>query len=310
MKSMQKNIVKYSALVFIGGASYGVMATALKMAYAAGFAWQQTVASQALFGALIFGVALLVTFLFGARPVKLGPRRIAALMGLGLTTCTTCILYNFALSRLPVAVALTLLFQFTWIGVVIQVVTTRRRPHAAELVAVVLILGGTVLASSLLSAETTALDPLGVAAGALSAVSTAAFMYLSSRIGTDLPPIQRGLFVCLGASVLGLLVCPTYFSSGVLAAGIWKYGFVLGLFALFIPVIAFGLGTPHLLPGISTILASAELPCGILLSVFILGEAIDAAQTLGVVVILAGVAVAQIPQFLEQRETAPANPEV
>ena len=205
-----------SALVFAGGASYGVMATTVKFALADGFQWTQVAASQPLFGTLLFAVALAVLALAGKRPVRLSPRGVLRLLGLGLTTCTTCVLYNFALTKLSVAVAITLLFQFTWIGVVIQIVVTRRRPNTAELAAAAIILGGTLLASGLFSEEAGAMDPLGVACGLLSAVSTALFMFLSGRIGVDLPPIQRGLFVCLGACILGFAVCPGYFASGAL----------------------------------------------------------------------------------------------
>ena len=142
------------------------------------------------------------------------------------------------------------------------------------------------------------MDPLGVVCGLLSAVSTALFMFLSGRIGVDLPPIQRGLFVCLGACILGFAVCPGYFASGALQAGIWKYGLVLGAFGLLIPVVLFGIGTPHLPTGLSTIMASSELPCGILISVFVLGESVSTLQAVGVVVILAGVVVSQLPNLL------------
>lgn len=298
MAAMQKNTLKYSALVFAGGASYGIMATTVKFALNDGFSWTQIAASQPLFGTLLFAAALLVLILRGKRPVRLSPKRIASLLALGLTTCTTCVLYNFALTKLPVAVAITLLFQFTWIGVVIQIIVTRRRPQPAELAAAAVILGGTLLASGLFSEALDQVDPLGVVCGLLSAVSTALFMFLSGRIGVDLPPIQRGLFVCLGACILGFIACPTYFASGALQAGIWKYGLVLGAFGLLIPVILFGIGTPHLPTGLSTIMASSELPCGILVSVLILGEPIDVLQTIGIVVILAGVVVSQLPNLL------------
>ncbi|MVM55119.1 EamA family transporter [Gordonibacter sp. ResAG-26] len=298
MASMQKNILKYSALVFAGGASYGIMATTVKFALADGFQWTQVAASQPLFGTLLFAVALAVLALAGKRPVHLSPCSVLRLLGLGLTTCTTCVLYNFALTRLSVAVAITLLFQFTWIGVVIQIVVTRRRPSTAELAAAAIILGGTLLASGLFSEGAGAMDPLGVVCGLLSAVSTALFMFLSGRIGVDLPPIQRGLFVCLGACILGFAVCPGYFASGALQAGIWKYGLVLGAFGLLIPVVLFGIGTPHLPTGLSTIMASSELPCGILISVFVLGEPVSTLQAVGVVVILAGVVVSQLPNLL------------
>ena len=277
MAAMQKNTLKYSAVVFLGGASYGVMAATIKCALAEGFSWTQTAASQAFFGALLFAVALAALTVLGKRPVPLSPKRVLSLLGLGLATCTTCVLYNFALTMLPVSVAITLLFQFTWIGIVFQVVATRRKPRLAEIVAAAVILGGTLLAT---------------------------FMFLSARVGCDLPPIERGLVVCLGACILGFAVCPDYFSSGALQAGIWKYGLILGVFGLFVPVVLFGIGTPHLSAGLSTIMASSELPCGIAISVLVLSEPVDALQTAGIAVIMLGVAVSQLPNLLPQGASA------
>ena len=304
MAAMQKNTLKYSAVVFLGGASYGVMAATVKSAFAEGFTWAQSAASQALFGALLFGVALIVLTVAGKRPVPLSPKRVFALLGLGLTTCTTCVLYNYALTLLPVSAAITLLFQFTWIGIVFQVIATRRRPHGAEVGAAVIILGGTLLASGLSSSTVGHLDPLGIVCALLSAVSCATFMFLSARIGVDLPPIERGLVVCLGACILGFAVCPDYFASGALQAGIWKYGLILGVFGLLVPVILFGIGTPHLSAGLSTIMASSELPCGIALSMAVLGEPVAALQLVGVVAILVGVVVSQAPNLVPARVRA------
>ncbi|WP_270299274.1 EamA family transporter [Eggerthella sinensis] len=257
-----------------------------------------------MFGALLFGVALIVLTVAGKRPVPLSPKRVFALLGLGLTTCTTCVLYNYALTMLPVSVAITLLFQFTWIGIVFQVIATRRRPHPAELGAAVVILGGTLLASGLFSSTVGDLNPVGIVCALLSAVSCASFMFLSARIGTDLPPIERGLVVCLGACILGFAVCPDYFASGALQAGIWKYGLILGVFGLLVPVILFGIGTPHLSAGLSTIMASSELPCGIAISVLVLSEPVDALQVVGIVIIMLGVVVSQLPNLLPKRVRA------
>ena len=301
MAAMQKNTLKYSTIVFLGGASYGVMAATVKSAFAEGFAWAQTAASQAFFGALLFAVALVALAAFGKRPVPLSPKRVFALLGLGLTTCTTCVLYNFALTMLPVSVAITLLFQFTWIGIVFQVIATRRRPHPAELGAAAILHAGTLLASGLFSSTVGYLDPLGIACALLSAVSCATFMFLSARVGCDVPPIERGLVVCLGACILGFAVCPDYFASGALEAGIWKYGLILGVFGLFVPVVLFGIGTPHLSAGLSTIMASSELPCGIAVSVLILSEPVDAFQVAGIVVIMLGVVVSQLPNLVPRR---------
>ncbi len=290
-------MMKYALAVFLGGASYGAMGTVAKSAFAAGFAWPQTVMSQALFGTLLFGLAFAVEAARNRRAEPMTAGKAARLMGTGLATCSTGVLYSIALSKLPVAVAITLLFQFTWIGVIIQVAATRKPPHASQVAAAVVIMGGTVLASGLLSAgvDFASFDPVGIVCGLLSAVSCAVFMYLSGHVETAMPPMQRGFFIGCGALVLGIAVCPGYFPSGVLLQGIAGYGVLLALTVLFVPVLLFGIGTPKLPVGVSTILAASELPCGILISLVVLGEPVDAVQAVGVVVILAGVAAAQLP---------------
>ena len=151
----------------------------------------------------------------------------------------------------------------SWMGIVVQLVVMRRRPRAAEAAAAAVILGGTLMASGMFSESVGALDPIGIACGLLSAVSCTFFMFFSSRVGRGMPSVQRGLVVCLGACALGFALCPDYFASGVLQDGIWKFGLVLGLCALFVPVALFGIATPHLTPGLAAIMASSELPCEI-----------------------------------------------
>ena len=290
---MEKNTLRYSGIVFLAGASYGAQATTVKITYAAGFTWTQVVASQALFAALLFAVALLVQRARGKRLVPLSLKQTIALLALGLNTCIGTVLYNYALTLLPVSVAITLLFQFTWMGIVVQLVVMRRRPRAAEAAAAAVILGGTLMASGMFSESVGALDPVGIACGLLSAVSCTFFMFFSSRVGRGMPSVQRGLVVCLGACAL----CPDYFASGVLQDGIWKFGLVLGLCALFVPVALFGIATPHLTPGLAAIMASSELPCGIALSTLVLGEPVEALQVAGVVAILAGIVISQLPHL-------------
>ena len=301
---MHLKTLKYSLIVFIGGASYGVMATTVKFAYNDGFNWTQTVASQAVFGTLYFAAALLVSFLFGKRPQRVRAHQVARLLGTGIVACTTTVLYGFSLTMLPVAVSITLMFQFTWIGIVIQVIATRRKPHVSEITAAVIIFFGTLLASGLLSNEFyTSLNPIGVACALLSSVSCAIFMFLTSKVETNMPLLQRGFFTCCGAAILGFIICPDYLTSGVLFEGIWRYGLILGFFGLFIPVIFFGIATPHLPAGLSTIMASSELPCAIIISVFILQEAVELLQIIGIIVMLGGVVISQLPHLI--RKTIP-----
>lgn len=290
--------------IFLGGASYGIMATTYKLAYAAGFTWHQVVAAQAWFGTALFVLSFLVCRLRGRRWSALDPARIAKLMALGALTCTTSILYCSAMAVLPVSVALTLLFQFTWIGLVIQVVTTHRLPTFLEIASVLVIVVGTVFASGIYRTGLAGYDPVGLACGALAALTCALFVTFSGKVPAPCSTEQRGMVVCLGAGLTSLVACPDFFPSGVLFQGIAPFGLLMGGFGLFVPVLLFGLGTPHVPAGMSTVLASVELPAGLLVSRMVLAEPIAFVQWAGVIAILAGVGLSQLPSLVPARKPA------
>ena len=287
-----------SAQVFLAGACYGAMATTYKLAYAAGFTSSQVVAGQAWLALLFFAIATALDRARGRRLTRLSVIQALKLMGLGVLTCTTSILYCYAMSVLPAPVALTLLFQFTWIGLVIQVISTRRAPRACEMVALAVILVGTVFASGLYNAGLDSLDPAGIACALGAAVSCALFVTLSGKVQVTCSSAQRGLVVMTGAAALSLFACPDFFASGALLQGFAPYAAVAGLFGMFCPVILFGLGAPHLSSGLSTIMASAELPMGLLISMIVLGVPLGIVEWAGVAAILAGVVIAQLPNLM------------
>ena len=279
--------------VFVGGACYGANATMYKLAYGDGFTWPQVVGCQMWFAAALFGIAVIASCFLGKPWAFLNRRVVLRLMGLGALSCMTAILYCFAMSRLPVAVALTLLFQFTWIGLVIQTITTRRPPRPIEAIAVIVILVGTVLASGAYEVDMASYDVVGLIAAFMSAVSCALFVTMSGRVKAPCSSAQRGLIVCLGSCLASLIVCPDFLTSGVVFSGLAPYGLVVGFFGMLLPVLLFGLGSPNLPAGISTVLAASELPSGMLVSVMILGESVEPLQWIGVAVILLGVAASQ-----------------
>ena len=262
--------------VFEGGACYGAMATTYKLAYAAGFTSAQVVASQAWFGFLFFGLAVLLGRLRGVRWQRLSGKQVLKLMGLGALTCTTSILYCYAMSVLPAPVALTLLFQFTWMGLVWQTIMTRYRTGLAGY------------------------DPVALLCALGAAVTCSLFVTLSGKVKALCSNEQRGLVVCLGAGVMSLTVCPDYLVSGVVFQGILPFAAVAGFFGLMCPVLLFGLGSPHLPAGLSTVMAAAELPAGLFIAMVVLGEPLGVVEWLGVVVILAGVCLAQAPSLLSR----------
>lgn len=283
--------------VLIGGTCYGANATMYKLAFAAGFSWPQVVAGQMIFAVLCF-LALSFFDRMGGKawaPVPLPT--MAKLAGLGMLTCGTSIFYCFAMTMLPVSVSLTLLFQFTWIGLVIQIFFSKRPPRLYELAAVAIILFGTVFASDCYKTGIAGYSLVGLACACLAALCCALFITLSGKVRVSCSSAQRGLIVSTGSLVLSLVACPSIFASGALVNGLAPYAAVTGVFGLALPVLFFGLGTPHLPASLSTVLAASELPAGLAVSLFVLHEPISLAQWLGVAVILAGIALAQCAPF-------------
>lgn len=132
------------------------------------------------------------------------------------------------------------------------------------------------------------------------AVTCSLFVTLSGKVKALCSNEQRGLVVCLGAGVMSLTACPDYLVSGVVFQGILPFAAVAGFFGLMCPVLLFGLGSPHLPAGLSTVMAAAELPAGLFIAMVVLGEPLGVVEWLGVVVILAGVCLAQAPSLLSR----------
>ena len=109
------------------------------------------------------------------------------------------------------------------------------------------------------------------------------------------------MFVCLGSSLITFLFCPTFFASELVQTTWIKDGIPIALSAQLIPVALLGIGTPYLTTGISTIMASSELPSGIVFSALALSEFPSPLQVVGVIAVLAGIVVSQI-LMLHKRE--------
>lgn len=285
-----------SLIVFVGGSCYGIVASVVKLAYDAGFTSAQVMASQSF-----VAFVLLATIVVGSRILGFGPkpltwRQRAKFTAMGFVTAGTSLFYYFALTVLDASVAITLLFQFTWMGLVFQSATTRKAPPPSSIIAALVILVGTLFASGVVgNGSIGRLDPFGLVCGLLSAVCCAAYMYLTGRVEVDLPAPQRSMWASLGMLIVSLIRCPDFFWSGAWTDVTGRFGLVLGLVGFVTPILLFAVSCPKLSPGIATIMASSELPVSVLCSVAILSESIGGLRVAGIVAILVGVAISQVP---------------
>lgn len=314
-------LARWSLVVFLGGCCYGAQASVVKLAYAAGFTFGEVTFAQNLVGFCLF---LLVNIVMDVRRTRTkamrdgkdaGGRRARSaslasrptlrqalrLAATGMVTCCTGLAYYGSLTLLPASVGITLLFQFTWIGIVIGCVSSRTLPSAAMVASGAIVVVGTLFASGAVAHGTGALAPAGIALGLVAAVCCATFMYLSGHVETQLPAWRRSLFVALGALVLSSLFCPEPFAVGAWQRGLLPYALMLGGIGFVGPVFLFAWAAPHLPTGVSTIMASSELPFSVVCSHLILGEPVLASQTAGVVAILVGVVVSQAGELASLR---------
>ena len=288
---------RVSLLVLAGGCCYGILSTIVKLAYAQGYNFIDVVISLYFSGWLILGILLMSLTALRRRKkadtVRIqipSLRRAGTLILTGAVTGSVCFFYYLSLETTPASIAVVLLFQFTWIGVILESIAERRLPSRTSVTAVLILLIGTLLASGVLGTKLS-LTTIGVCAGLLCAFCYAVFIFLSGRIEPQMHPINRSFWIVSCALLVLLCVLsPRYFTSGMVISDIWIYGAVLGLFGACIPVLFYAIGTTKISTVAATILSSAELPVAIITSVIVLQEYVSWVQWIGIVCIFAGIA--------------------
>ena len=301
--------ILFPLLVFLGGCSFGPSSSVIKMAYEAGFAANDVVMSQYLFGWMM--MAVLAGGLFAAsaaRKKAAAPKlpRAKNVIGIGavgisIALVSTC--YIFALQTVPAHIAVILLFQYTWMDIILEALYTRKLPHISIVTSVLILVAGTLLAAGV-GAGAEHLDPIGILFGIGSAFFYAIYIFLLGKVDVEVHPITRSF--CILSFALLFLICiftPAYFTSGVLADGLWKYGILIGILGCAIPSFFFAIGTPKISTGAATILSSSELPAGIICSVIILSEAVTPLQWAGVVLLFFGIAFPYLWEWIASKKS-------
>lgn len=280
---------KYALLVFLGGCSYGVVSTFVKLAYGAGFGVDDVTGSQYVLGA----VMLWICTIFVPKN-KLSMKQWLILIISGIPMGLTGIFYNAALEYVDASFAIILLLQFTWMSMILQFIVDKQAPSRQSSIATIIILLGSLLASGFLKSNIT-FSLAGIGFGLLAALSFATFIFISGRSGIPVHPIMKSAIMTTGAALFICLVMPPLFLiNGALSNGLLLYGLFFGFFGSLVPPILFNIGMPKVGSGLGTILSASELPTAVLMSTLILHEAVALSQWLGVITILAGIA---LPSF-------------
>lgn len=325
--------MKYLLSVLIGASSYGVLSTIVVLAYGQGYQLGEVVGTQLLTGCILAWLLAIYTgwkerrkqgnarvdsasestmsansdsLLNSQQSVKSSNRspqltwkQRLLLMLAGTPTAITGLLYYHSLRYIPASLAIVLLFQFTWISVLVQAVSKRQRPNGITILTLVLLLGGTLFAAGLMEQRDGSFPMIGIALGLLSAVSYTLFILFSGKAIPTVHPAYRSAWMITGGLVLVFILFPPQFLfNGMLWSQLLWFGFLLGLFGAFIPPVLFAVGVPHIGGGMAGILGAAELPVAVLLSSFVLHEQVTPLQWGGVIIVLLGV---MLPELHKRR---------
>ena len=290
------NVKTLKGVIFValGATSYGMLATFVKLAYQENYTTAEVTTSQFVLGLM----GLLIVNLFqkmNAKTVveKATSNNIFQLMLAGTSLGMTSVFYYLCVKYIDVSIAIVLLMQTVWMGVLLEVVLDKKLPSRQKVVAVILVIIGTILATKLLNNQKS-VDWYGIFWGMLSAMSFTTTMFTANRVATNISAAQRSLYMLLGGSIIvfgfSIYTQTTPFNFGIFL----KWGLIISLFGTIIPPILFNIGFPDTGIGLGSIVASLELPVSVMMAFLVLNESVIASQWLGIVIILLAIIIMNI----------------
>lgn len=318
----KKNILKGVLFVGFGASIYGMLATFVKMSYKEGFTTSEVTTAQFALG--LMGL-LILNFIQTTTSKKKLPapnrKEFRTLLMAGTSLGCTSLFYYISVQYIAVSIAIVLLMQSVWFSVVVESFISRKFPNAKKVVATVIVLLGTVLATNLVNLEVK-LDWHGIFWGLLAAASFTMTMFTSNTLATHLPVLRKSIIMLTGGSVIVLTflffaqIGPLYsenlrsfylnftenthhirpFDYSIF----WTYGFILALFGTIIPPILFNLGFPNTGLGLGSIISSLELPVSVTMAFVLLNEKVILIQWVGILLILMAIVLMNLPSKKEK----------
>ncbi|WP_374507063.1 DMT family transporter [Flavobacterium sp.] len=278
-------------LIALGATSYGMLATFVKMAYTEGFTTPEVTIAQFIYG--ITGILLINAFQKAQnknQATKATPKTIAQLLLAGTSLGMTSVFYYLAVKYIPVSIAIVLLMQTVWMGVVFEMILEKKISSGKKIISMVVVLLGTALATNIIENQMV-FDWRGILLGLLSAASFTTTMFTANRVGIGISSAQRSLYMLLGGAVIvfGFAIAN---QTGAFHFEIFaKWGIVLALFGTIIPPLLFNAGFPLTGIGLGSIVSALELPVSVLMAYFLLNENVHGLQWLGIGLIILAIVI-------------------
>ena len=292
---MTKNgVLKGVFLVGLGATSYGMLATFVKLAYQEVYTTAEVTLAQFIYG--ILGVLLINAFQKTKSKVaidKATPKNIVQLMLAGTSLGATSVFYYLCVRYIDVSIAIVLLMQTVWMGVLLEWFLDKKMPSLQKIIAVIIVLIGTVLATNLIH-NTTQIDWRGILWGILAAASFTTTMFTANKVAVGISSAQRTLYMLIGGLIIVILFAlytqTTPFNYNIFL----KWGIFLALFGTIIPPLLMNAGFPITGIGLGSIVSALELPVSVTMAFIILNETVIGIQWLGIGLILFAIVIMNV----------------
>ncbi|WP_298306488.1 DMT family transporter [Flavobacterium sp.] len=300
---LKNSVLKGVILVGLGASSYGMLATFVKLAYQENYTTAEVTISQFIYG--ILGMLLINAFQKSTSKTaveKATPKNIFQLMLAGTSLGMTSVFYYLCVRYIDVSIAIVLLMQTVWMGVLLEWFLEKRKPSTQKTIAVLIVLLGTILATNILNSKV-AIDWRGIFWGLLAAASFTTTMFTANRIAVGISSAQRSLYMLLGGAVIvfgfALFTQNTPFNFDIFL----KWGIFLALFGTIIPPILMNAGFPITGIGLGSIVSALELPVSVLMAYIILSEKVVFIQWIGIILIIIAIIIMNIKSnFLSKNQ--------
>jgi drug/metabolite transporter (DMT)-like permease len=287
----KNNTLKGVFLVGIGATSYGMLATFVKMAYIEGYSTAEVTISQFILG--LIGILIINGFQKAKSEnviVKATSKNIFQLMLAGTSTGLTSVFYYLAVKYVPVSIAIILLMQTVWIGLLLEMFLEKKIPSTQKIIAAIVVLIGTLLATNIFQNQIQ-LDWRGLLLGMLAACSFTTTMFTANRVALGISSAQRSLYMLLGGTVIVFIFAIITLNTSFHFEIFLKWGIILSLFGTIIPPMLMNAGFPLTGIGLGSIVSALELPVSVLMAYFLLHEEVVLIQWIGILLIIAAIVI-------------------
>lgn len=295
---MKKDLFKGILLVSGGAASYGVLATIVRLAYNDGYNTAEATVSQYTTGLVVMGLLVLLT----GKPRKpqaeepsekglekdASRRTVFRLITGGTAYGLTGVCYYLSVLYIPVSIAVILLMQAIWMGILLDALLDRKFPTFDKCLAVIVILAGTLLATNAIG-NFSELDLRGIGWGMGAALTYTVSLFVANRMALHMPARQKSFWILTGGTTIVLAIWSVQLLSGFQFSIFGKWGLLLALFGTVLPPLLLNMGMPKTGMGLGSILISIEIPVSVGSAYLLLQEQVLAIQWLGIVLIIASI---------------------